>query len=61
MGKKPKVILPKKWQGFASAYGKTLDYWYFPKGLAVTPESVHDRMEILKSLNGKKSGDRRSA
>jgi hypothetical protein len=52
MAKKPKVILPKKWQRFPAAYSKTLDYWYFPKGLAATVESVRDRMEILQSLNG---------
>jgi hypothetical protein len=54
MAKTPKVILPKKWQRFRSAYSRTTDYWYFPKGLAATPNSVRDRMEILKPLNGKK-------
>jgi hypothetical protein len=53
MARKPKLVLPKKWQRFPSAYSESLDYWYFPKGLAATPESVRDRMEILKSLNGK--------
>lgn len=53
MAKTPKVILPKKWQRFPSVYSKTLDYWYFPKGLSATPDSVRDRMEILKPLDGK--------
>ena len=53
MAKSAKIVLPKKWQRFPSVYSKSLDYWYFPKGLAATPNSVRDRMEILKHLNGK--------
>lgn len=53
MAKTPKIVLPKKWQRFSSAYTETLDYWYFPKGLSAKPESVRARLEILKSLNGK--------
>lgn len=53
MAKAPKIILPKTWQRFPSAYGKALDYWYFPKGLALTPNAVRDRMEALKPLDGK--------
>lgn len=53
MVKAPKVVLPKKWQRFPSAYSKTLDYWYFPKGLSAKPQSVLPRMKILMHLNGK--------
>jgi hypothetical protein len=53
MPKQAKVVLPKRWQRFAAAYAKHLDYWYFPKGLAVTPESIRPRLQALVPLNGK--------
>jgi hypothetical protein len=52
MAKAAKNVLQKHWQRFPSAYAKNLDYWYFPKGLAATAESIRPRLEALKPLNG---------
>jgi hypothetical protein len=52
-GKPNKIALPKRWQRFPAAFAKNLDYWYFPKGLAVTPDAIRPRLEALVPLNGK--------
>lgn len=45
--------LPAKWKRFVKEYGTNLAYWYQPKGLAVTVESVDDRLRILKEFENK--------
>jgi hypothetical protein len=52
MAKAAKIVLPRRWQRFPSAYAKNLDYWYFPKGLAATAASIRPRLQALKPLNG---------
>lgn len=52
MAKSAQIVVPKRWQRFPSAYAKNLDYWYFPKGLAATAESIRPRLRALKPLNG---------
>lgn len=44
--------LPAEWKRFVRQYGADLAYWYQPKGLAVTPGSVHARLAILKEFEG---------
>lgn len=53
MRRKPKISLPKNWERFPASYARDLDYWYFPKGLAVSSESIRPRLEALVPLNGK--------
>jgi len=50
MAKAAKIVLPKRWQRFPSAYAKNLDYWYFSKGLAATAVAIRPRLEALKPL-----------
>ena len=46
----PKPKLAREWRQFADRYGKDRAYWYVPKGLAVTPESIHPRLKVLKEF-----------
>lgn len=50
MPKKPRPVLSAKWKRFVREYGTNLAYWYQPKGLAVTVESVEARLRILKDF-----------
>ena len=52
-GKKP--TLSKEWRQFANRYGSDKAYWYVPKGLAVTPESLKPRLIVLKEFEGGKT------
>ena len=52
-GKKP--TLSKEWRQFANRYGSDEAYWYVPKGLAVTPESLKPRLIVLKEFEGGKT------
>lgn len=45
--------LDPKWKRFVRDYGMNLAYWYQPKGLAVTVESVEARLSILKEFEHK--------
>jgi hypothetical protein len=47
-----KTALPKEWRQFANRYGADLAYWYVPKGLAVTANSLIPRLRILKEFEG---------
>lgn len=47
---KATVALPTRWVQFISRYVRDHAYWYQPKGLAVTVESVFDRLRILKEF-----------
>jgi hypothetical protein len=49
-GRAKKVALPARWKGFVKRYGPDKAYWYWPKGLAVTPEAVMARLKPLKKL-----------
>ncbi|TMM54726.1 AlwI family type II restriction endonuclease [Sulfitobacter sabulilitoris] len=49
---KKKVSLPREWKKFVNAYGSDLSYWYIPKGLAVTPEALRDRLLVLRGFEG---------
>ena len=42
--------LPATWRSFVHEYGQNLAYWYQPKGLAVTTESVVSRLRVLKEF-----------
>ena len=44
--------LPNRWKRFVSRYANDLAYWYQPKGLAVTVETVHERLVPLEDLEG---------
>jgi hypothetical protein len=44
--------LPKAWRKFADRYGADRAYWYVPKGLAITPEALKSRLQILKEFEG---------
>lgn len=46
----PRPALSPKWKRFVKDYGINLAYWYQPKGLAVTVESVEARLRILKEF-----------
>lgn len=48
----PPALSPK-WKRFVRDYGLNLAYWYQPKGLAVTFESVEARLKILKEFEHK--------
>lgn len=50
-----KPTLPKEWRQFANRYGKDRAYWYVPKGLAVTTESLKPRLKVLKEFEGGKA------
>lgn len=49
----PRPALPHKWKRFVREYGMNLAYWYQPKGLAVTVDSVEARLRILKEFEHK--------
>jgi RecB family endonuclease NucS len=54
MAKSPaRPALSPKWKRFVRDYGMNLAYWYQPKGLAVTVESVQARLKILKEFERK--------
>lgn len=53
MAKAPRPELSPKWRRFIRDYGTSLAYWYQPKGLAVTVESVAARLKILKEFEHK--------
>lgn len=50
--KKKKVTLSPEWKRFIRAYGADLAYWYWPKGLAVSVESLKPRLAVLKTFEG---------
>lgn len=50
--KKKKVVLSPGWKRFIKGYGTDLAYWYWPKGLAVSVESVMARLVALKAFEG---------
>ena len=47
------VRLPNRWRKFVETYSGDLAYWYVPKGLAVTAESVRPRLELLREFEGR--------
>lgn len=47
-----KLKLPDEWRRFVHRYGADLAYWYVPKGLAVTPNSVRARLRVLAEFEG---------
>jgi hypothetical protein len=49
---KAKLPLPEEWRQFAKRYGRDQAYWYVPKGLAVTAQSLKPRLEVLKQFEG---------
>jgi len=52
MAKAKRLILPKEWRKFADRYGADRAYWYVPKGLAITPEALKSRFQVLKEFEG---------
>lgn len=42
--------LPTKWVSFVRSYGSDKSYWYVPKGLSVTPDSILPRLKVLKEF-----------
>jgi len=50
-----KLTLPKEWRQFANRYGADLAYWYVPKGLAVSTDSLKRRLNVLKEFEGGKT------
>jgi hypothetical protein len=54
MAKAKKLTLPGKWRTFANRYGADTAYWYVPKGLAVSVDSLKSRMQVLKEFEGGK-------
>lgn len=46
-------MLPARWKRFVRDYGIGLSYWYQPKGLAVSIESVAQRLRVLKEFEHK--------
>jgi hypothetical protein len=55
MAKRKKLVLPNEWRMFANRYGADHAYWYVPKGLAVSTESLKPRLKVLKEFEGGKS------
>ena len=49
---KPKLAIPKEWRHFANQYGADRAYWYVPKGLSVTVDSLRLRLNVLKEFEG---------
>jgi hypothetical protein len=47
--------LPKEWRQFANRYGADRAYWYVPKGLAVSTDSLKPRLQVLKEFEGGKA------
>jgi hypothetical protein len=52
---KAKLSLSKEWRQFANRYGADRAYWYVPKGLAVSTDSLKPRLKVLKEFEGGKS------
>jgi len=52
---KAKLSLPKEWRQFANRYGADRAYWYVPKGLAVSTDSLKPRLKVLKEFEGGKA------
>ncbi len=52
MAKAKKLTLPKEWRTFANRYGADRAYWYVPKGLAITPQALKSRLQVLKEFEG---------
>ena len=52
---KAKLNLPKEWRQFANRYGADHAYWYVPKGLAVSTDSLKPRLKVLKEFEGAKA------
>lgn len=50
-----RAAIPAKWAAFVRKYGANRAYWYAPKGLAVTPESIKERLAILREFEGSAS------
>jgi hypothetical protein len=55
MAKAERLILPKEWRKFANRYGADQAYWYAPKGLAVSTDSLKRRLQVLKEFEGGKA------
>jgi hypothetical protein len=56
MAKAAKIVLPKRWQRFPSAYAKNLDYWVFPERIdcdrsshSTTPRSAEAATAVRRS------------
>jgi Endonuclease NucS len=52
---KAKLTLPKEWRQFANRYGADHAYWYVPKGLAVSTDSLKPRLRVLTEFVGDKA------
>lgn len=52
---KTKVSLDKEWRRFANRYGADLAYWYVPKGLAVSTDSLRPRLKVLAEFEDGKA------
>lgn len=52
---KEKLTLPKEWRHFANRFGADRAYWYVPKGLAVSTDSLKPRLQVLKEFEGGKA------
>ena len=52
---KAKLSLPEEWRHFANRYGADKAYWYVPKGLAVSTESLKPRLKVLEEFEGENS------
>lgn len=57
MTKMAKAVLPKEWRAFANRYGSNRAYWYVPKGLAVSTESIMPRLKVLQEFEGQRWRD----
>ena len=44
--------LPARWKKFVRSYSTRRDYWYQPKGLAVSANSIYERLLILREFEG---------
>jgi len=52
---KAKLTLPNEWRQFANRFGADYAYWYVPKGLAVSTDSLKPRLKVLKEFEGRKA------
>ncbi len=52
---KAKLTLAKEWRQFANRFGIDRAYWYVPKGLAVSTDSLKPRLKVLKEFEGGKA------
>src|ERR1700692_2860737 len=52
---KAKLTLPKEWPQSANRYGVDHPYWYVPKGMAVSTDSLESRLKVLKEFEGGKA------